>query len=689
MPRPVQWLTAAVVIALLAESLQAAVLTLASEQETAYLAAHGGGRLWFVTGSGLYQADGPHLARVATPARPTTLAEVEGEVWLGTVAGLFRLGGGGFEPLLAEPLQGRPITSLAAAGRRVAVGTPGGLFVGRLGAEPSAVEGTFVIRGQRINAVAASGGDFWVGTDRNAYRVPAAGGPRTLLDEEPHWIGQVLSAAGHRWLILGPERERKGYCFSVEGDRAVRVDVVPEHAINAAAEVEGEIWFATTAGVYRFAGGHPPAILVEGRGGTSEPFNAVFSQGGEVWLASTQRAYRREEGFFQPIPETGSDLRLGGIATDAGRIWMWSEKGVLLLREDLALWADPKTHRILGTELTFGRGLELREAGYRWRDGAGEGAGWLAPAAKVEVAAATTREDIDQALTRGEFLPWKRFSAELSLGPNDVYLAARDELGNVERLPRREVWRVPTLQALAIVVSATYVIVALACLFLAPHWAFARDRLPFFLRRRLFGLIDPLLFFGPIRRHQLRRHLRWARGAAGFKEPSGAAGWRPPEALVQQALAGDPVIVSGIPARCAAFLRHLGWCVASGQESAGEARRLAPVLLDLRALSGRLDKVEILEGRIADRLRAYGGINDPLLVQRLLDRGSFVILLEGLEALAGGDLSLVEQFTERYRHGNRQVLSWAKDAAGELHFSDEFRRLDLSAPERPTGGDGS
>jgi hypothetical protein len=148
-------------------------------------------------------------------------------------------------------------------------------------------------------------------------------------------------------------------------------------------------------------------------------------------------------------------------------------------------------------------------------------------------------------------------------------------------------------------------------------------------------------------------------------------------------------MVIGTGDRCAALQSHLARRVAARRRTEEPRPRLAPVLVDLQGLAGKLASVAVLEELVTDALRAHGGVedealiwlrlgnrprkvrwghgglNDDALVRRLLARGSFLVLLRGAAGLSAADLRIIQQFSERYRRGNHFVLAVEKEAGRE------------------------
>ena len=693
MPGRLGTLCLAGVLTLAAGGLDAGVLIRASPQErdAGRFAVVAGGQAWFIADSGLYRLEGQELAPLATPQRPTTIAEVDGEVWLGSERGVFRLERGRFAPVLESDLGLEEVTAIASAGERIAIGTARGLWLGTR----AAVSAT-VVR-ERVNAIQVIGTAFWAGTSRNAYRIDQAGRVTALLGDRSHEVSQILVTLSPRtpeptpdfvWLILGLVDEREPYCLRVApsgvGDVGVVVVTPPAHAVVSAAVVANKLHFATTAGLVRLEGGEAVAVPVEGSAGAGEPFNVIFADQQEVWLGSSRRAYRWDGERFRAVPEAGSDLDIHGFIQAAGHLWLLSGRvGILRHEADYALWVAPKTARIWGSEVNFGPNLEIRGAGYRRPSQAGSGESEEVLAEGVRVAVKESPEELDQALQEGRLTHWRDFREHFFYGPRSLYVAAEDRFGTQVRLPRQEVWILPRLPALAVFALLAYWHAAILSLALAPFWPFARDRLPVFLKGRPLGLIELLLFPSWIRRQILRPYLRWARGRGGFCAEEGAASWRPTPSMMAHALEAERAVAFGSAERCRAFLRQLACHLITGRADAAEARGLAPVFLDLRGHAGRLDKVDLLVERASDKLRAHGELNDPILVRRLLDRGSFLFLLAGLEKMTPADLSTVERFSERYRRRNRFVLATEEGDEGEVGFFEGFARIDLGAAPEP------
>lgn len=415
------------------------------------------GQLWLATESGAYRVVAGEISPVLTGEPVYSIAAVAGQVWAGTHQGLHRVDGDETGLLFEEALGTLVVTALYPDGEDVWVGTQYGLYLARSSSlEPR-------IRG-RVHAIEEIGGDIWVGTDRNAYRLSKNGDPRqvlpgtvTVADVVP-----ILDASGHVrevWLVTLGKGLLYGACYRVLLDGGEEVSTptqfFPEDSVISVADVDGEPWFATTRGVFRLNNERPERVefeILEIDGGKrrfdlSEPINTLAKIDGVLWVGTLQRAYRSSGEFLVPIPALGESLNVKEFCFLAGGIWLRSLKGAYRYDEDVRLTAD----------IGFWNSRYLSVKGLRYDLGGKDPYG--SDSSGIRLIAEVDRARFRERL-RNEDFPLEQASSMFPSWLQTFHVALRDDEGNVQIEERRAVF-VPIVFLVLLLVLVGLVVVVL------------------------------------------------------------------------------------------------------------------------------------------------------------------------------------------------------------------------------------
>jgi ligand-binding sensor domain-containing protein len=229
------------------------------------------------------------------------LAERDGLVWAATQGGLLALDG---ERRVLTLLADDGATALARAGRALLAGSPRGLFraSAALGAEPVAVAGPL---GEplRVTALAAGGGELWIGTASGAYALPLAALDAPLLARTARAVPLVFGEPGAETNVVTALAGDAGGAVAgtddgglvrlraVEAPAAVRFGDARALAVNAGAAATGAggLAFGTQGGgllLVSADGGALAVLRAAGAAGAGADVSAVAPDG-EGWLAAT------------------------------------------------------------------------------------------------------------------------------------------------------------------------------------------------------------------------------------------------------------------------------------------------------------------------------------------------------------------------------------------------------------------
>ena len=418
--------------------LEAAVLVRISPDETAHQVVEAGGAVWLAMESGAYRLSDNSPTPVLPDVPVTAIAEIDGQIWLGSQEGVFRIERGRPVPILRDVVGALPVTVIETEGDVVWLGTRrvsqesqrrGGLFRIEAGVATPVLE-------DWIHDISRIDGRVWVAAARNAYRLNGNGPPQPVFEESTE-VSEIVKAAGAVWLVTNTVFGRYGPCLRLDGGAPALVDGLQGFEVISVAEVDGEAWFATTAGVFRLAGGLALRVPIAE---LDEPVNAIRILGGQVWLASTDRAYRRLRGVFAPIPEIAQGLNIKGVDWVNDRVWLWGETGAYRFDEDVDIRLETTTFSFWGLELLLGRVVRLKHARYD-RGGQDPYAGQVAGDFEAILEADRQKFEVEEA--RNNFIPAMRLERTMPVGLTEMHLTARDVYGNTARYTSHPVLAVP------------------------------------------------------------------------------------------------------------------------------------------------------------------------------------------------------------------------------------------------------
>jgi ligand-binding sensor domain-containing protein len=286
--------------------------------------------LWFSTAQGLFRRDGGSTSRVrgCRGAAYETQGDSDGNQWVSTDAGLFRVSANDVEPVAAQ-----------IRCRALFTGLDGTLWVGTNGAglirfKDRAVHmfttGDGLPSDVVMAVLATHDGRLWVGTNCGGLALFDGRRFHSYLDKE-RLTGCIYSLAedgnGDLWIGTyhgGVFRLRDGQFTQFSKAQGLPTDIV--HGLVSAHD--GSLWMATPSGAIRMQAGNFRTYTTAD--GLSDNYvKNVFEDGaGDIW-AATKNGIDRLSGdrFYVASPATSGSLFILG-ADAYGRPYAGAEEGV-------------------------------------------------------------------------------------------------------------------------------------------------------------------------------------------------------------------------------------------------------------------------------------------------------------------------------------------------------------------------
>ena len=352
------------------------------------------GLLWMSSAQGLFSFDGLRFERFVPQGGPhlpadmplSLLVDADGALWLG-----FRFGGvyrvrDGRVTAYTEGLPARSVGQLALGPRgELWAGTTAGLYrlqgqrwqpvVAANGAALPSLEGGMVVDSQ---------GSLWLLSRERLYRGAAGGGPLVLQQEGRSSTGLLLDAQGRAWWS---DKDRlwllDGSGRSMHQGRPASWPVALERAQIVGMDRQGHAWAAGPQGLLRMRSEdllrhlddpqHPvPAErLPLNAEEVSVGVSLLDDREGNVWLSTYHRLEKLQARRLQPLERQGRALADVALATDGqGQLWLSSMTDGLLRWEDGRLRQyRPHVSPESGSLLDTPEGMVWLSSAGGWRHG--------------------------------------------------------------------------------------------------------------------------------------------------------------------------------------------------------------------------------------------------------------------------------------------------------------------------------
>lgn len=286
------------------------------------------------------ERDGQLVPWRALPGPAHALARHQGEVWVGSRGGVYRLAEGqepGWVPINPYPGAGVRVSHLVAESGRLWAGTSVGLFV----LDPAAArpEWRQVTDSPVVMLYADRDGNLWVGALDGLRRMQAEreiefvarGAAGSLIE----YRSAFEDREGNLWLgsrAEGVMRAWNGWTTRYAGPEGLTVPIVWSLAPGA---LPGEVWVGSDNGLFRLADGRYQAVL----SGSQLPHpNAytLLAEPDRLWVGTRRglAALALPEQRLETLPERFlpmAEAQINGMLRDRqGRLWFATDRGVML-----------------------------------------------------------------------------------------------------------------------------------------------------------------------------------------------------------------------------------------------------------------------------------------------------------------------------------------------------------------------
>ena len=343
------WVVGLLTLLASALSLDAQSLVLASEREAVRLIAEVAGDVWLAGDSGAYRLENQDRELILREFRVYAISNVGGDIWLGSEGGLFRVEEGSPQPILREELGVQNITDIASYEGVVFVGTNRGLWTIEDGV---ASRSKF---GFQVHYLIENGGEIWVATRGNAFRLNKGGVVSELFKKRVD-VPAIIKTSSSLWLIvreLGPSSA----LYVVNDDKPVLVypqegELYPEFEVISVGEFGGGVYLGTTLGLYQLTESLKPIQVDFPR----EPVTAIQAVGDRVYVGTTRGVYVKSGESFSAI-QVEEPLNVKEIVHLAGKTWVRTTTGVFRVKHGASkfevVWAWAVAVVLLALILSF------------------------------------------------------------------------------------------------------------------------------------------------------------------------------------------------------------------------------------------------------------------------------------------------------------------------------------------------
>jgi energy-coupling factor transporter ATP-binding protein EcfA2 len=268
------------------------------------------------------------------------------------------------------------------------------------------------------------------------------------------------------------------------------------------------------------------------------------------------------------------------------------------------------------------------------------------------------KADAEAMPSENRFSTAEQFRYEIDWGNNDVHYWVKDRWGNVTEKNSR--YRgIPSQYFFMGVPFVLSIALVLVCFALAPKISFCHSAImnPFLRKYLSFGSVPLLLsVFPALRRHLLRRYSAEIRINSGFSEwgkrfiyPN--EDFRPENFEKQLKREKKLLLIGQSGIGKTSFFKHLAAHYTSQKSSL--LGRVFPIYVPLTNYGGNS-----LEELVHTQLFSYGAITDEKLSPMFLERGGFLILLDGVNEIQSvADRQRLSVFVEKFWTNNYFCLS--------------------------------
>jgi energy-coupling factor transporter ATP-binding protein EcfA2 len=573
-----------------------------------YSAVMGSRGLWITEGGNLHLIENGDLKSFSKDIPYiNSLSYLNGEIWLATRKGAFKMNGD--TPIRMS--EERVVRRVEMVGQEIWLATGNGAY-------PLATHKRTPDQEVDVQRIEQINGEIWLATRTGAFRTDRK--TLTPIGADLHLnVHAIKSINGQIW--LGTETG----LYTFDGKTVTRL-FNDNHFINDIAQIDGKIWLCTLQGVYSVdSNGLKPLLYQE------LDVKEIQKIGGKIWLGASSHPNQR--GGIYRVDEDVS------ISIKPGRSWLEALLQDVLRRP---IWIEG----VIKPEVQYSRHTQSADS---------------SPddvPMDFDVILTSSKVDFDKADKNEHYSPASSFERYLKAGRTTIYMRARDKWGNKSAPETVGGWVIPnSFFLLPVLAALLWWALLILILFLAPYNKFCMQALmnPFLRTYLSFGFVPLIITLFPVaRRHLLKTYLREISRDKEF------ASWQKRFVLPDEALSAEGVAEhlrknnilflvgeSGI-GKTSYFKYLLGYYGANKKRFP----HLVPVLLPLRRHQGVSPK-EIF----TDQLATYGCLTDEKLTEWFLTHGSFLILIDGLNEVDEQAFKTIVGFVYKLRKVNSFFLS--------------------------------
>ena len=503
-----------------------------------------------------------------------------------------------------------------------------------------------------VRRVELVGQEIWLATANGAY--PLTTHKRTP-DQEVD-VQRIEQINGEIWLATrtGAFRTDRKTLFPIGADLHLNV-----HAIRS---INGQIWLGTETGLYTFDGKTVTRLFND-----ALFINNIAQIDGKIWLCTLQGVYSVDSNGLKPLLYQQLDVK--EIQKIDGKIWLGTGShpnqrgGIYRVDEDVSIsikpgrsWLEALLQDVLGRTIWI-EGIIKPDVQYSRPNQNADPYPDDVPK-HFDVILTSSKSDFEKANQNEHYSPATSFERYLTAGRTTLFMRARDQWGNKSAPETVTGWVIPnSFFLLSVLAALLWWALLILVLFLAPYNKFCMQALmnPFLRTYLSFGFVPLVITLFPVaRRHLLKTYLREIARDKEF------AGWQKRFVLPDEALSAEGVaeqlqknnilfLVGESGIGKTSYFKYLLGCYGANKKLLPD---LVPVLLPLRRHQGVSPK-EIF----TDQLATYGCLTDEKLTEWFLTHGRFLILIDGLNEVDEQSFKSIVGFVYKLQKVNSFFLT--------------------------------
>lgn len=300
------------------------------------------GVVWVATPEGAYRIEGDDAVRVPDYKLDVTgIYPIDGVVWLATTQGAYRIDG---DTAVRVPNRGLVVTSITKVGDQIWLAATNGAYL---------IDGDDARRVPDrdfdVAAITDIDGLPWLATDSGAYALspnpstaPGAGPfvGRHVVNVD-YDLNQILEIDGRPWLAT----DHGAYRIDPDGPHHIAIITQSNPTLIYSGKameifrilpVDGRVWFIGASGVFRLAepSGPGPSMVAYRIPDDKVAAATIAGAGGRTWLATRTGAYRVDGDQARRVPDLPLDVT--SVADIEGTVWLATTQGAYRVQGDTA-----------------------------------------------------------------------------------------------------------------------------------------------------------------------------------------------------------------------------------------------------------------------------------------------------------------------------------------------------------------